>query len=317
MSVQYNHVILDRLKNSIKQLKGKSLESIAPEEFHLVKKSHENLYKKSFKLTKERQIRTFNELISKNEKTHLKTDLLAKGLKLLITSKTLPNKDIIATVQDTVKDLEKEEADTIRAKASLTLQNSKHPKDNLSKDERKDLKELQSDISIVILPARKGRSTVILNREDYLETCMDHQLFKKDPTTKIKTKALKQLKVLKGNLLIDNKLYCYIKSTGSPAPRSYGQPKIHKPGVPIRPIFSYSGSPLHNLNKYIANIQTYIHVKDESNNAKNSSTFSNYITNVPIEDDEILVSFDVTPLYTNIPIINTLNIIKDYVNNDD
>ena len=82
MSVQYNHVILDRLKNSIKQLKRQSLESIAPEEFHLVKKSHENLYKKSFKLTKERQIRKFNELISKNEKTHLKTDLLAKGLKL-------------------------------------------------------------------------------------------------------------------------------------------------------------------------------------------------------------------------------------------
>ena len=30
-----------------------------------------------------------------------------------------------------------------------------------------------------------------------------------------------------------------------------------------------------------------------------------------------MVSFDVTSLYTNIPIIDTLNIIKDYVNNDD
>ena len=121
--------------------------------------------------------------------------------------------DIIATVQDTVKDLEKKEADTIRFKVSLTLQNSKLPKDNLSKDERKALKELQSDTSIVILQADKGRSTVILNREDYLEKCMDHinntpyQLLKKDPTTKIKTKTLKQLKVLKDNELIYNKLY--------------------------------------------------------------------------------------------------------------
>ena len=49
----------------------------------------------------------------------------------------------------------------------LTLQNSKPPKDNLSKDERKALKELQSDTSIVILPADKGRSIVILNHEDY------------------------------------------------------------------------------------------------------------------------------------------------------
>ena len=40
-------------------------------------------------------------------------------------------------------------------------------------------------------------------------------------------------------------------------------------------------------------------------------------TSVPSEDYEIMVSFDVTSLYTNIPIIDTLNIIKDYVNNDD
>ena len=184
------------------------------------------------------------------------------------------------------------------------------------------MKELQSDTSIVILPADKGRSTVILNCEDYLEKCMDHinngpyQLLKKDPTTKIKAKTLKQLKVLKDNEFIDNKLYYYLKPTDSPAPRFYGQPKIHKPGVPIRPIVSYSGSPLYNLNKYIANIlKSY--VKHENNSAKNSTTFSNYIRNVLIEDDEIMVSFDVTSLYTNIPMIDTLNIIKDYVHSDD
>ena len=64
--------------------------------------------------------------------THIETDLLAKGLNFSVTSKTLPNKDIIATVEDAVKDLEKEEADTIRAKVSLALRNSKPPKDNLS-----------------------------------------------------------------------------------------------------------------------------------------------------------------------------------------
>ena len=106
-----------------------------------------------------------------------------------VTSKTLPNKDILATVKDAVKDLEKEEADTICAKVSLTLQNSKPPKDNLSNDERKALKELQSDKSIIILPVDKGRSTVILNRD-----------------------------------FINNKLY-YLKPTDSPAPRFYGQQK--------------------------------------------------------------------------------------------
>ena len=82
------------------------------------------------------------------------------------------------------------------------------------------------------------------------------------------------------------------------------------------PIVSYSGSPLYNLNKYLANILK-AYVKDKNNNNKNSTTFSNYIRNVPIEDDKIMVSFDVTSFYMNILIIDSLNIIKDYVNNDD
>ena len=180
-----NHVIRDRFKNSIEKLQGKILESRTPKEFHLVEKVHENLYNKSSDLTKKRPIRKFDELINTNkvtqsaanitdkkkwvinmsfrQLTHIETDLLAKDLNFSITSKTRPIKDIIATIQDAVKNLEKEEADTIRATRSLTLQNSKPPQDNLSKDERKDLKELQSDTSFVILPAYKSRPTVILN----------------------------------------------------------------------------------------------------------------------------------------------------------
>ena len=184
------------------------------------------------------------------------------------------------------------------------------------------MKELQSETSIVILPADKVRSTVILNREDYLEKCMDHinngryQLLKKIPTTKIKARTLKQLKVLKDNEFIDNKLFYHLKPTDSPAPRFYGQLKMHEPGVPVRPIVSYSGSPLYSLNKNIANILK-AYVKDENNNAKNSSALSNYIRYVPIQDDKIIVSFYVTSLYTNILMIDTLNVIKDYVNDDD
>ena len=103
-------------------------------------------------------------------------------------------------------------------------------------------------------------------------------------------------------------LYYYLKATDSPVPRFYCQPKIHKPRVPICPIVSYSATPLYNLNNYIAYILKP-YVKDENNNAKNSTTFFNYIRNVFIEDNEIMVSFDVTSLYTNI--------VLDYINNDD
>ena len=171
--IHINHVIRDRLKNIIEQLKGKILESITPQEFHFVEKIYENLYKRSFELTKKRHLRKFNELTSKSEVTqnsatditdktkwvinvssrqltYYETNLLAKGFNFSITSKTLPNKDIIAIIEDTVKDLEKKDLDMIRAKVTLTLQNSKPRKDNLSKDEHKAFKELQSDTSVVV-----------------------------------------------------------------------------------------------------------------------------------------------------------------------
>ena len=66
--------------------------------------------------------------------------------------------------------------------------------------------------------------------------------------------TLKQLKALKDNELIDNKLYYYLKPTDSITPRFYGQPKAHEPRVSIHPIISYSNSKLFNLNKYVANI---------------------------------------------------------------
>ena len=50
-------------------------------------------------------------------------------------------------------------------------QNKPYPsKFEITKNERE--QELQSDTLIVILPAGKGRSTVILNLMDYLEKCM-------------------------------------------------------------------------------------------------------------------------------------------------
>ena len=119
------------------------------------------------------------------------------------------------------------------------------------------MKELKSDTSIVIFPADKGGSTVILNREGYSEKFMDHtnngpyQLLKKDTTTKIKAKTLKCLKALQGQTY--NKSYHYLNPTDSPASRFYCNSKLHKPGVLMRLIVSYSGSPLHNFNKHIAN----------------------------------------------------------------
>ena len=68
-------------------------------------------------------------------------------------------------------------------------------------------------------------------------------------------------------------------------------------------------APFVNLNKYIANNAKAVkNVKNESNNAINSATFSNYIGDVPTEGNKIMVLFDDISLYTNIPIIDTLKV---------
>ena len=67
---------------------------------------------------------------------------------------------------------------------------------------------------------------------------------------------------------------------------------MHQPRAPMLSVVSYGGSALYNLNKYITGILK-AYVKDEYENAENSTTFSNYIRNVAIEDNEIIVSFGV------------------------
>lgn len=48
-----------------------------------------------------------------------------------------------------------------------TLQSASLPNRNLTPDEHRALKRLKTDKKIVILPADKGRMTVIMDRTDY------------------------------------------------------------------------------------------------------------------------------------------------------
>ena len=67
--------------------------------------------------------------------------LLRKGLNFAITPRTIHTKDILASVETAVSHLPREKQDAIRA--------SKQP--NLTSKERRVLRELKSDESIVII----------------------------------------------------------------------------------------------------------------------------------------------------------------------
>lgn len=78
-----------------------------------------------------------------------------------------PAVDLILVMESGIRNnkLIKTEAEQLRQKTSAVLTRAKAPPSNLTIQERKAPASLQIDIAI--LPANKGRCTVILNTADY------------------------------------------------------------------------------------------------------------------------------------------------------
>lgn len=55
----------------------------------------------------------------------------------------------------------------IRSRIASTIQSASLHDSNLTKDEQQALKQLKNDKDIVILPADKGRVTVVMNKTNY------------------------------------------------------------------------------------------------------------------------------------------------------
>ncbi len=109
--------------------------------------------------------------------------------------------------------------------------------------------------------------------------------------------------------LIKNKLpnsYDGLLTSGPVPGTLYGLPKVHKPGCPISPILSAINTYNHNLAKFF--IPVLAPLTSNESTVKNSSTFTKDIQNVSLQHPSYMASFDVKSLFTNIPLIETINI---------
>ena len=70
----------------------------------------------------------------------------------------------------------------------------------------------------------------------------------KDPTSSTERKMNAALLGLKKNCTIPDLLYRRLKYSGGYIPLLYELPKIHKPGIPLRPIVSFVPSPTYALS---------------------------------------------------------------------
>ena len=177
------------------------------------------------------------------------------------------------------------------------------------------LKELAKDKSIHITRPDKGKGVVILSHEDYvnkmLEVLNDSSTFKSldiDPTIKKENKLIKQLLRMVDRKFITENEYKRIRPCGSLCARMYGLPKIHKVGLPLRPVVSSIDGFNYRLSKYLAKkLQPFrknkYMVKDTFDFIESIKKINRNMTK------HRMISFDVTSLFTKIPLSYTINLI--------
>nr|VZI45166.1 unnamed protein product [Spirometra erinaceieuropaei] len=155
---------------------------------------------------------------------------------------------MIAAVESILSQTEatEETKNLIRHQVSSLLM-AHRPREVLSKVERDALRELKADKDLVIVPADKGCSEVVLDRTDYLQKVKglleDRQFYVPCATNPVKAltceiNATLLALVNSGAITLTDRRMARPQDTA--LARFYGFPKVHKDGAPLRPM----GSPI-------------------------------------------------------------------------
>ena len=115
---------------------------------------------------------------------------------------------------------------------------------------------------------------------------------------------------------LPERLYQRIYSTAGKIPLINGLPKVHKPGIPLSPIVSFTSSPTYKLSKHMSDLLSLL-VGRSFSAVRNSKGFVEFISAQSLEEEEVLVSFDVTSLFTNIPINKAIDVAVQRLNADE
>ena len=134
----------------------------------------------------------------------------------------------------------------------------------------------------------------------------------KDPILKEEERIIDVLKTLGESGDLSKSLIEALKPTGSQPPRLYGLAKVHKTTVPMRPVLSMPGSPYYKIGKYLSK---FLEKLTECNINCSTEEISGFIGGIHPEDTEEIISFDVSSLYTNVPVEESVQVCADLLYN--
>ena len=178
---------------------------------------------------------------------------------------------------------------------------------------------LKKDSELHITRADKSNCVVILNHEDYISK-METLLGDENTYSKLNKNPLETV-----NSEFNRHLKKYLKgyehmvksfSTISPSlPYMYGLIKTHKPNNPIRPIICSRGSASYILSKWLVSILSPLVGTISNSHINNNTDLITKLQNINTSYDFILVSFDITSLFTRVPVCDLLLYLEDELNN--
>jgi hypothetical protein len=167
----------------------------------------------------------------------------------------------------------------------------------------------------VITKADKGHSVVILDRDEYLRKMesliSDRTKFEPidhDPTIAEEDRLTRKLRCLKERRFITEQEYDLCFPSGSQPGTLYGLPKVHKVGVPLRPILSATGTFNYGIARLLVNRLS--HLKKHPTTIQDTFSFVDDLHSLRLDMSEHrLISFDVVNLFTNVPLKDTIQVV--------
>ena len=194
--------------------------------------------------------------------------------------------------------------------------------DNLTPRERNALNELNRRTDIVIKRADKGSGTVVLRRDWYINECLrqlsDTKFYRQlntDITKDIQTRVRIYVERMHKDNVIDDETKRFLIQTDPKAGRFYILPKIHKQGNPGRPIVSSNGHPTERISQFVDyHLKPLVHTTPSF--IKDTTHFLNKLNELGrLPSNAILVTLDVSSLYTNIPHREGIDACRHYLSN--
>lgn len=182
------------------------------------------------------------------------------------------------------------------------------PPDNLTKQERKALQDLEKRTDLLFVRADKGGALVIWDVKDYIIEArrqlndQDHyQQLDIDTTETNKQIINKTIERFKGKGYLKDKVADGLISNECKTAKFYLLPKVHKKNNPGRPVINSINCPTEKISKYV-DYHLQDHVTKLPSYLKDSTDLINKLSKIEhLPSNSIFVSMDVKSLYTNIP----------------